>query len=1164
MELSRCADHCGQGILNEGLMMINRDIYQKDPATRKLVNEGVASVNDEKTSQALAVLRYELETFVCEGQYEKGMSHILETYLKNIDQAQQPAVWVSGFYGSGKSHLVKMLRALWVDTVFEDGATARGITNLPQGIRDNLKELSTQGKRHGGLHAASGTLGAGASGSVRLALLRIIFKSVGLPEQYPVARFIMWLKHEGIYEQLRTHVEQSGFDWNEEMDNFYVAEGLHDALVQAKPKLFSSPASCVETLNNLYPYVQDISSDDMLKAIRQALTKDGKFPLTLIVLDEVQQYIGEDSQRSMDVQEAVESCCKNIGGKLLFIGTGQTAVTGTSNLKKLEGRFTIRVELSDTDVDAVIRQVILAKKPEAKLPIEQIMQTNLGEISRHLADTTIGHRQDDIPYFVQDYPILPVRRRFWENTLRVLDQTGTDSQLRNQLSMVHKVIQTNLNEPLGHVVPADYLYFDSADKLLQSRIIPRKVHEKTMSWNKGTEEERLMARACGLAFLINKLGGQNNEIGIRATSDTLADLLVEDLSRGSSNLRSKLPSLLDKCELLMKVGDEYRIQTEESAAWSDEFLSQRSALSNEAHRIEAERDDRIRKKFGELVRKLSLTQGSSKVNRDITPVFDAQLPADADQRICVWVRDGWSIDENSVRADARQAGNQSPTVFVFIPKRSADDLRHHLIDYKAASATLDKRGVPNTPEGTEARSAMETTKQTAEGKIRELLEEAFSGARVFQGGGNEILGNDLQEMVLEASGNALQRLYPQFHTADHVGWPKVYEKAQKGAPDALKAVGDEGEPVKNPVCKAILGFIAGGKKGADIRTQFESSPYGWSRDAVDGGLQVLLVAGLIRVQDERGQTLDPKELERKTIGKVMFKVESATVTTVQRIQIRKLLQKVGLSAKQGEELAYVPHFLQKMLDLADHAGGEAPKPARPDTAFLNEISLMAGNEQLLVLYNRRDELGSSIDGWTNLTERITKRWPNWAVLKRLMDQASGLQDAAVILAQVKTIEQQRQLLEDLDPVLPLIANLTQLLRDELNQLKVQWDQLWEAGEDKLKADDNWMQLEQEQRYELRTKQQLIASSVPKITVEDTVAILNTLDSISLQSLRDRIAAMPGRFDQVIFGAAKMMEPKVQDVSLPGRTLKSEADVDAWIEESRTILLEKIKKGPVIV
>ena len=1145
-------------------MMNNRDIYQKDPATRKLVNEGVASVNDEKTSQALAVLRYELETFVCDGQYEKGMSHILETYLKNIDQAQQPAVWVSGFYGSGKSHLVKMLRALWVDTVFEDGATARGIANLPQGITDNFRELSTQAKRHGGLHAASGTLGAGASGSVRLALLRILFKSAGLPEQYPVARFVMWLKHEGIYDQVRSHVEQNGFDWDEELDNFYVAEGLHDALVQAKPKLFSSPASCVETLNNLYPYVQDVSSDDMLKAIRQALTKDGKFPLTLVVLDEVQQYIGEDSQRSIDVQEAVEACSKNIGGKLLFIGTGQTAVTGTSNLKKLEGRFTIRVELSDADVDAVIRQVILAKKPEAKSPIEQIMQTNLGEISRHLAGTTIGHRQDDIPHFPQDYPILPVRRRFWENTLRVMDQTGTDSQLRNQLSMVHKVIQTNLSEPLGHVVPADYLYFDSADKLLQSRILPRKVHEKTMSWNKGSEEEQLMARACGLVFLINKLGSQNNEIGIRATIDTLADLLVENLSRGSSSLRSKLPGLLDKCELLMKVGDEYRIQTEESAAWSDEFLSQRSALSNEAHRIEAERDDRIRKRFGEMVRKLSLTQGSSKVTRDIYPVFDAQLPTDADQRICVWVRDGWSIDENSVRADSRQAGNQSPTVFVFIPKRSADDLRRHLIDYKAASATLDKRGVPNTPEGTEARAAMETTKQTAEGKICELLEEAFSGARVFQGGGNEILGNDLQEMVLEASGNALQRLYPQFHTADHVGWSKVYEKAQKGAPDALKAVGDEGEPAKNPVCKAILGFIAGGKKGADIRTQFESSPYGWSRDAVDGGLQVLLVAGLIRAQDERGQTLDPKELERKTIGKVMFKVESATVTTAQRIQIRKLLQKVGLSAKQGEELAYIPQFLQKMVELADQAGGEAPKPARSDTAPLDEIRLTAGNEQLLALYNRREELGGNIDSWTDLAERIAKRWPNWSVLKRLMAHASELQDAEVILAQVKTIEQQRQLLEEPDLVGPLIANLTQLLRDELNKLDGEYASRHAEGLKRLADDSNWQQLEPEQRYQLMSAQFLHESARPKVEVQSTSDVLTTLDNCALSMFADRVAAMPVRFDNVASGAAELCEPQAQFIQVPRRTLKTDEEIDAWVDDVKQQLKAALQNGPIVI
>jgi len=703
----------------------------------------------KRPKQAMAVLRYELETFVCNGQYKKGIETILETYLQNIGEAQQPAAWISGFYGSGKSHLVKMLRALWTDTPFEDGATARGVADLPLPIPDLLKELSTESKRHGGLHAASGTLGASASGSVRLALLRIIFKSADLPELYPVARFVIWLKSEGIFEEVKKYLEQNGHIWQEELDNFYVAEGLQEALVRVKPNLFSSPLVCAEILRNQYPLVQDISSDEMIRAIRQALSRNGVFPLTLIVLDEIQQYIGEDSQRSQDVQEVVEACCKNIGSKLFFVGTGQTALSGTSNLKRFEGRFTIRVELSDADVDEVIRKVILAKNAAANLPIKQVMQTNLGEISRHLSGTTIGHRQDDLNFFVQDYPLLPVRRRFWENTLRVLDQTGTESQLRNQLTMVHKAIQTNLEETLGHVVPADYLYFDSAEKLLQSHILPRKVHEKTMSWYNGSSDERLVARACGLVFLINKLAGSNNEIGIKATVDTLADLMVEDLSSGSSALRSRLPSILDKCELLMRVGDEYRIQTEESAAWTDEFLSQCSLLASQSHRIEAQRNDRIRGKFKELVNKLSLTQGRSKVVRDITLVFDTQLPADHDKKICVWVRDGWSVDESSVRAEALQAGNHSPTVFVFIPRCSADDLRHQLIDYKAASATLDIRGVPNTPEGTEARSAMETIQQRAEGKIQDLMDDIFSGSRVFQSGGNEIVGNDLRKWCLK-------------------------------------------------------------------------------------------------------------------------------------------------------------------------------------------------------------------------------------------------------------------------------------------------------------------------------------------------------------------------------------------------------------------------------
>jgi hypothetical protein len=370
-------------MLSQANVMLNKDIYSTLPTDRKLENEGVANVNDSAVDErAKSVLRYELKTFVCEGQYEKGMFDILDSYLRNVNKAQQQGVWVSGFFGSGKSHLVKMLRALWVNTEFSDGARARDIATLPPDVKEQFIELDTAGKREGGLHAASGTLGSSAAGSVRLAVLRIVFKSVGLPDQYPVASFVMWLKREGIYDEVKAKVEATDSDWDEELDNLYAAEDLQQALVEVKPNLFSTTQICVESLNNMFPFVNDISNDEMISALKGALSVDGKLPLTLLVLDEVQHFIGNNSDRSIEVQEVIESSCKSLGGKLMVVATGQTAVTGTANLKKLEGRFTLRVELSDADVDSVVRQVILAKNPIAIEKIKTNLQTNSGEITR--------------------------------------------------------------------------------------------------------------------------------------------------------------------------------------------------------------------------------------------------------------------------------------------------------------------------------------------------------------------------------------------------------------------------------------------------------------------------------------------------------------------------------------------------------------------------------------------------------------------------------------------------------------------------------------------------------------------------------------------------------------------------------------------------------------
>lgn len=108
--------------------MKNHELFRRDPRSANLANDGQARILTEaEDARATEMLRYELEHFVCEGQYAKGIQLILESFITNLGSKSQRAAWVSGFYGSGKSHLLKMLGHLWVDTAFADGATARGL-----------------------------------------------------------------------------------------------------------------------------------------------------------------------------------------------------------------------------------------------------------------------------------------------------------------------------------------------------------------------------------------------------------------------------------------------------------------------------------------------------------------------------------------------------------------------------------------------------------------------------------------------------------------------------------------------------------------------------------------------------------------------------------------------------------------------------------------------------------------------------------------------------------------------------------------------------------------------------------------------------------------------------------------------------------------------------
>jgi hypothetical protein len=1151
--------------------MLNKEIYNKLPADNRLVNNGVAEVSEDHSEAAQSVLRYELETFVCDGQYEKGIEVVLDKFLLNLgSRNEQPGIWISGFYGSGKSHLAKMLRTLWTDYKFPDGASARSLAKLPDTVAAHLKELSIQGKRNGGVHAAAGKLGAGAGDKVRLALLGIIFKSKGLPEQFNQAQLVLWLKREGLFQPIEASLKAAGRSLAQELPHMYVSNHLAKSLLAVRPGMANSEPEARQLLKAQFPQVQDVSNEQMVNAITEALSDGGHFPLTLVVLDEVQQYIGNDVEKAYMVQEVTESLCKHFTGKLLFIGTGQSALSGMPNLMRLMGRFPVPIMLSDVDVENVTRQIILAKKPSARPQVEQSWRQNLGEISRHLRGTKLEHVTDDEKLMTDDYPILPVRRRFWERVLRTIDTTGTVSQLRSQLRVVHEAVLATSDLPLGHVVAGDFLYDQIAANLMSTAQLPKEVYENVQRFAAGDASAQLKGKLLKLIYLINKLPADAAlDIGLKATDDMLADLLVTDLASGSSDLRKQLPELLQKLQnddrLIMSLagtnGLEYRLQTVESSAWYEEFRAQEAELKASPQRIEQQRADLFKARFAEVLKKVRVVQGKDNVERRLTPTYDETLPKDNDKALYLWIQDGWQTEEKSVIAEAKSKPSGNPTLFAFLRSQNKTELTNAIVSLESARATLRKKGTPATEQGRDAQRSMESRERNADKELKDLLDSLFAGARVFQAGGQEVTeGNELSDRINRAAKASAIRLYKDFDIADSDQWSKVLDEARKGNLEALKAVGHTQEADKQPVCQKLLAYIGPGKKGSEIRDNFEGPPFGWPRDAIDGALFALLSAGHIRATDASGRQVDAKSLDRSRLTQASFRQESITITPPQLIKIRQLFSAVGVPCQPKEELAKVPLLISKLRDLAGKAGGVAPAPITPKLTAIEALEALSGNGQLLELYTRNDELVALAKQWTTIAEAIHKRLPVWSQLTSLLEHAKELGPYAEIAAEKDAIQTQRSLLAEPDAVRPLLDRTADLLRQALNAKLQGFTAAFAREQAHLSADADWAKLTDDQRTKL-TQDHHLATLKP-IDLATPDHLQDALDDCNLDHWISKTQALSSRFDAARHSAVLLLKPNVVHVAIPKRTLNNEVELKAWLVEVEQLLAEKLKNGPV--
>jgi hypothetical protein len=1155
--------------------MKNREVYERDVDTFSLENQGVAKVDEALDAQQQATLRFELETFVCRGHYEEGLRRILDGFLETVPRGHDaPAAWVSGFFGSGKSHLVKMARALWTDVPFAtDGRTPRDIARLPRSVADPLRELDTLVRqRKTVLKAAAGTLSQGAGDSIRKAVLGIVFKAMGLPATYDQARAVLWLRNEGIEEAVRAALGAAGRSLEHELQNLYVSSLLHEAILRAKPTLARDPFELGDKLEHQFLTRGDISQDDFLQFFGEAVAGGGPMPVFLLVLDELQQYIAGSQDRALRVHEVVESLSKGLQGRVLVVATGQSALSGTPTLSKLLGRFPIPVQLSDADVEEVLRETVLKKRPSASPPLAELFSPAraLGEVSAHLRDSQFAHRREDEAVLPANYPLLPTRQRLWERVLATTDTTGTGVQLRSQLRIAFEAVRKTKDEPLGHLVGGDFLYDEIRMRLRQaSQISAETANAIDRLDGAGSPAAALKARVLKAVFLMTRVTGGGQDTGLRTDAQSIADVLVDDLTRDSApvraDVRAALAELVDHDRLLMRVAEgaleEYRLQTRESADWFAYLRGEEAALQGDPAAYETRIREELTQLAGDRVRRLTVVQGTAKEVRRLHLHTDPVTPPKASEGLAVWLRsdlDGTTARE--VAQDAARAGLTVATVFAHVAFADKGALVKAVVSREAAQRTLDHKGQPVTPEGQEARSAVAKQRDDADGAVKRLLAEALAQTEAYQGGGQRIEeGETLEDRLKRAAADGAARLYSQFGLADAVGWDRALIDAEKGKLDALQRVGHAGGAETHPAARELLARIgAGAIKGGKLREELMSPPYGWSQDGVDALLAVLFVGGQLRAVNASGSPWPAGRFSRRDVNTSTFARESAPLSNDEKRAIARLVK-----CKPDEAEARAPEFLARLRDAYDRATGAAPRPARREDPLFQELTGLSGRDLVKRLAEEESAARALLDGLEAQAAKVATREPGWAELTRLLPHLDGLPDGQAIRIDRDAVLAGRMLLADPDPVASLVSRAGDALRAALVAAYGDYARAFEAVSRELAGTAEWGKLA-EADHEAVLRETHLASPDPAPATGTLDELVTSLEQCPIARWHERRDALRGQLDRARTLVARTLEPQVQPVVIPRRLLRTEAELDLWLDEVRTAVRGKLGDGPVQV
>lgn len=546
--------------------MIIKEMFQKDIERDIRGVIKVAQTDEDNIYQ-------ELDEYVVTRELNKHLSKFYENYQKGIDGlTDKMGVWISGFFGSGKSHFLKILAYLLENKKVKNKKAVEFFQNKIQDplILANMNrtaDVETEVILFN-IDSKASLDSKSKEDAILRVFMKVFYEHRGYFGDIPgVAEMEKYLDQKGVYEQFKAEFKSlSDEEWVDRRNTFYFdADYVIGALTKVTDMSEESARNWFENgVNNF-----EISIEKFAKDVKEYIDQKGKNFHLIFLVDEIGQFIGDSRSLMLNLQTVAEDLGTYCQGKVWIMVTSQESIDSIVKVKgddfsRIQGRFDTRLSLSSISVDEVIKKRILLKKDFANdklkliFPEKSAILKNLISFKESTSDLRgYDHEQD----FADVYPFIPYQFKLLQNVFEQVRRHGSSGKhlSEGERSMLSAFKEAGLrfkDAEEGILIPF-YAFYDTIKEFLNPSI--SRVIEGAYE-NPALKDDEFNVNLLKVLFMIKYIKE------LPANIENVATLMVSSIDEDKLELKEKIKVSLRKLisqTLVQKNGDYFIFLTDD-------------------------------------------------------------------------------------------------------------------------------------------------------------------------------------------------------------------------------------------------------------------------------------------------------------------------------------------------------------------------------------------------------------------------------------------------------------------------------------------------------------------------------------------------------------------------------------------------------------------------